>query len=128
MNPSALLMVDAAINLILGVLLMAFHPKIIHLLGVPPAEQSFYPTLLGAVLFGIGIALVIECFRRPRGLAGLGLGGAIAINLCGGLMLAIWLISGRLNLSLRGDIFLWCLAALLVGLSSIEGIAHKKNN
>ena len=126
MKFSFILMVDAAINLILGVLLVVFNPKMIHLLGVPPAEQSFYPTILGAVL--IGIALVIECFRRPEGLAGLGLGGAIAINLCGGLMLAIWLISGRLNLPLRGDIFLWCLAALLVGISSMEGLAYKRNN
>jgi hypothetical protein len=48
----------------------------------------FYPNALGGVLSGIGIALLIEAFREPNGLVGLGLGGAIAINLCDGFTLA----------------------------------------
>lgn len=127
MNHSIILMVDAVINVILGILLITFHPKVIHILGVPEAQQIFYPTVLGAVLLGIGVALFIQCFRRPDGLAGLGLGGAIAINLCGGVMLAIWLISGSLNLPLRGKIFLWGLVAVLIGISAIESLAYKIN-
>jgi hypothetical protein len=57
---------------------------------------------------------------------GLGLAGAIAINLCGGLVLLGWLIFGNLNLPLRGNLFLWLIAIILVGISSVELIAHRK--
>jgi hypothetical protein len=124
MNRSTLLKVDAAINLILGVLLMAFPAKLIKALGVPMADPSFYPTILGGVLFGIGLALLIECYRKSSRFVGLGLGGAIAINLCGGLVLAAWLLSDRLTLPLRGQIFLWSLVVLLVGISLLEGLSH----
>ena len=51
---------------------------------------------MGGVFIGIALALFIEAFReRPQGLVGLGLGGAIAINLCGGLVLMGWLIFGK---------------------------------
>jgi hypothetical protein len=126
MKHTLLLKIDAAINLILGILLLVFPLKLVKALGMPMAEPSFYPTILGAVLFGIGLALLIECYRQSSGLIGLGLGGAIAINLCGGLVLAIWLLSGSLNLPLRGQIFLWILVLILVGLSLIEGFAQLK--
>jgi hypothetical protein len=126
MGHTTLLKIDAAINLILGILLLAFPLKLVKALGMPLAEPSFYPTILGAVLFGIGLALLIECYRQSNGLIGLGLGGAIAINLCGGFVLAIWLLSGSLNLPVRGQIFLWFLVLLLVGLSLIEGFAQLK--
>ena len=53
----AILIVDAAINLILGVLLLIFSPQVVQLLGVPAAEHSFYPNILGGVLFGAVLAL-----------------------------------------------------------------------
>jgi hypothetical protein len=124
MNHDTLLKVDAAINLILGVLLIAFPAKLIKALGVPMADPSFYPTILGGVLFGIGLALLIECYRKSSRFVGLGLGGAIAINLCGGCVLAAWLLSDKLTLPLRGHIFLWFLVLLLIGLSLLEGLAH----
>lgn len=127
MKPSkAILIVDAAINLILGFLLLIFSPRIVQLLGVPATEQSFYPNILGGVLFGIGIALLIECFRGSGSLVGLGLGGAVAINLCGGLALTAWLIFGELNIPTGGRIFLWSLAVILVVVSSIELLVHVK--
>lgn len=126
MRLTTLLKIDAAINLILGILLLAFPLKLVKALGVPMAEPSFYPSILGGVLFGIGLALLIECYRQSNGLIGLGLGGAIAINLCGGFVLAIWLLSGSLNLPLRGQIFLWSLVLLLVGISLIECFAYLK--
>ena len=126
MRHTTLLKIDAAINLILGILLLAFPLELVQALGMPMADPSFYPSILGGVLFGIGLALLIECYRQSNGLIGLGLGGAIAINLCGGLVLAIWLLSGSLNLPLRGQIFLWSLVLLLVGLSLIEGFAQLK--
>lgn len=124
MNRDILLKVDAAINLILGVLLMAFPAKLVTALGVPMADPSFYPTILGGVLFGIGLALLVECYRRPNRFVGLGLGGAIAINLCGGCVVAAWLLSNKLTLPLRGQIFLWSLVVLLVGISLLEGLTH----
>jgi hypothetical protein len=121
---SILLVVDAAINYLLGLLLLGFSRPLTRLLGAPHSEVTFYPTILGGVLFGIGVALTIEAFRPPGGLAGLGLGGAVAINLCGGTVLLIWLVSGALDLPLRGLVFLWALAIVLVGISTVELLAH----
>jgi uncharacterized membrane protein HdeD (DUF308 family) len=65
---SVLLVVDAFINFLLGLLLLGFSRPIAHLLGVPYTDVKFYPTILGAVLFGIGIALMIEAFRNRKAL------------------------------------------------------------
>jgi len=126
MNRSTLLKTDAAINLILGILLMAFPAGLVKALGIPLADLSFYPTILGGVLFGIGLALLVECYRKSSRFVGLGLGGAIAINLCGGFVLAAWLLSDKLSLPLRGTILLWFLVLLLVGISLLEGLTHLK--
>ncbi len=126
MRHTTLLKTDAAINLILGILLMAFPAKLVKVLGIPMADPSFYPTILGGVLFGIGLALLIECYRQSNRFIGLGLAGALVINLCGGLVLALWLLCGKLNLPVRGQILLWTLVVLLIGLSLLEGLAHLK--
>ena len=89
---------------------------------------ELYPTILGAVLFGIGIALTIECYRKLWRMVGLGLRGAVAINLSGGLVLILWLIFGDLNIPLRGHFFLWSLAIILVGISLIEVFTHLENS
>ena len=128
MNRSTLLKADAVINLILGILLMTFPTGLVKALGVPMSDPPFYATILGGVLFGIGLALLIECYRRSNRFVGLGLGGAIAINLCGGFVLAAWLLSDKLTLPLRGHIFLWFLVLLLIGLSLLEGLAHVRRN
>jgi len=117
------LLVDGGINVALGVALLCFRP-LAGWFGVPPSDTAFYPTILGGVLFGIGIALFVEARRRPNALVGLGLGGAIAINLCGGTVLTAWLIAGDLDLPLRGLVFLWGLAIILVGISAIELLIH----
>ena len=124
MNRHAVLAADAAINLLLGILLLAFRPELAGFLGVPMTEQTFYPTILGGVLFGIGVALLIEVLGRPKKLSGLGLGGTVAINLCGGIVLMVWLTSGRLSIPLRGEVLLWALVAVLVGISAMEIWAH----
>lgn len=125
---SILLCIDAAINFMLGILLLAFSRPLADFLGAPYSDSSFYPTILGAVLFGIGIALVIEDRRKPEGLVGLGAGGAVAVNLSGGTVLLIWLLSGALVLPLRGRVFLWGLAVLLVGISTAELIAQLRGS
>jgi peptidoglycan/LPS O-acetylase OafA/YrhL len=97
-------------------------------LGVPDSSTRFYPTILGAVLIGIAVALLIEYVRRPSRPAGLGLHGAIAINLCGALFLIGWLLCGGLEIPLRGQVFLWSLAALLIVISLVELIRSRGLN
>lgn len=115
-----LLTIDAAINLGLGALLLVFPQPVVSFLGLPSTPVAFYPSILGAVLFGIGIALIVERSNRGRTGMGLGLIGAIAINLCGGIALAAWLLFGELGLPARGAAVLWTLDVLLVGLSGVE--------
>ena len=116
-RPSVLLAWDAAINLVLGGLLVIFPSGVVAALGVPETDIRFYPSILGAVLVGIGIALVVEYRQRS---SGLGLRGAVAINMTGGIVLAAWLLFGDLALPLRGLVLLWGLVLLLVGLSGAE--------
>jgi hypothetical protein len=128
MKGRTILIVDAVVNLVLGLLLLMVVPfpeRLPRFFGVPVPAQPFYPSLLGGVLVGIGIALLLECRRRGRpGLVGLGLGGAIAINLCGGILLIGWLIAGDLDLPPRGQAFLWAIAVILVVVSSVEWAVH----
>jgi len=126
MNKASItLIIDAIINYALGILCI-LYPFVAETIGVPIIENSFYPSILGAVLFGIGIALTIECYRKQGGFVGLGLGGAVAINLSGGFVLILWLIFGDLNIPIRGHFFLWSLAIILVGISFVEVFIHRK--
>jgi len=125
MKQKLLLLIDAVINLILGSLLLFFPAATASFLGVPPITPRFYPSILGAVLFGIGLALLIER-TNFLGLTGLGLGGAVAINLSGGIVLAGWLLFGGLSLPIRGLVFFWGLVIVLVGISTAELFAKLK--
>lgn len=120
MKCSKLLLVDALINLIVGVLLATFPKRVVAFLGVPDSGTRFYPSILGAVLIGIAVALGIEYLRHPTRPAGLGLSGAIAINLCGAVFLIGWLLFGGLTIPVRGQVFLWAIAGMLFGISLIE--------
>ena len=93
-----LLVIDAIVNLLLGVLLLLFPFGFAQILGAPVPYMHFYPTILGAVLLGIGIALLIDVLGQPHGLRGLGIAGAIAINFCAGGVLTLWLIFAPLGL------------------------------
>ena len=119
-----LLTLDGVINLVLGIGLVVFPRALVQALGIPTVESAFYPSVLGGVLVGVGIALLVARFGDRAGAGGLGLTGAVAINLCGGLVLAGWLTFAPLALPLRGLLFLWALVLLLVGLSAFE-LAHQ---
>ena len=123
---SLILLIDAIINLILGLILIAYTVDLAQILGIPVTEQYFYPRILGGVLLGIAIALFIEYFRKPDGIRGLGLGGAVAINLCGGFVLALFMIFGNLELPLHGIVLLWVLVFLLIMVSCVELIFYFK--
>ena len=116
-----LLTLDGIINIALGILLLLFPIGTAQILGVPKSNMNFYPTILGAVIFGIGLALLIERYGFARNIRGLGLGGAIAINFCGATALLIWLVSVPFNIPVRGYVILWAIAiiVLLVGVVEI---------
>jgi hypothetical protein len=115
-----LLTIDGIVNLILGVLLLLFPLGSAQFFGVPQTQSDFYPTIMGGVIFGIGIALLIERFGFGKNIHGLGLGGAIAINLCGSLVLMIWLIFTPPEIPMRGTITLWIIGVLVFGIGLVE--------
>jgi len=115
-----LLLVDGIANLALGVLLLLFPVGMAELLGVPISKNNFYPTLLGGVIFGIGVALMIERYGFEKKIRGLGLGGAITINLCGSLVLLGWLIFSPPAIPLRGSLLLWAIGILVLGIGLVE--------
>lgn len=117
---SALLSIDAAVNLVLGGLLLLFPAGVLEILGLPKVSHHFYTTILGAVIFGIGVALLIDLFGAARGIRGLGLGGAIAINLCGGGVLLLWLLFRPFVLPIRGHVVLWSVAVVVLGIGIVE--------
>jgi len=88
-------------------------------------SPGFYRSILGAALVGIGVALLIE---YSRGSSGLGLAGAISINLIAGIVLAGWLIFGALDLPARGAVLLWILVIILLGISGLGLVAHTRGN
>jgi hypothetical protein len=122
-NVRLLLGVDAVINLTLGVLLLLYPAGLPSKLGLPIPNSFFYTSILGGVIFGIGLALGLEWRQGKRDPQGLGLAGAISINLCGGGVLLYWLIMGNLTLPLGGSILLWIVAILVLGIGLIELIS-----
>lgn len=115
-----LLGVDALVNLVLGAMLLASPAGVIEFLGLPPARTYFYASVLGGVIFGIGVALMLELRGRRHSLRGLSLGGAIVVNLCGGSVLVGWLILSQAPMRPRGFVILWVVAALVLGIAVVE--------
>jgi vacuolar-type H+-ATPase subunit I/STV1 len=120
MSKDLLLMTDGVVNLALGVVLAIFPQGFAKLMGVPIPSSSFYPSILGGVLIGIGLALLVQRFWGRSGVIGLGLEGAIVINFCGAGVLMAWLIAGRLSIPTRGYLFLWAVAILVLGIGAAE--------
>lgn len=118
-----LLLIDGVVNVALGVLLLLVPFGLAEILGVPRSNLDFYPMMLGGVILGIGIALLIERYGYTGGIRGLGLGGAIAINLCAATVLLLWLVFGSLALPLRGQIFLWAIVIVVYGIGIAEIVA-----
>ena len=129
MNRSLLLTIDSLVNLLLGVLLVVFPRNLISFLGIPEPSSAFYPSILGAVLFGIGIALWMERGADRARVRGLGLGGAVVINLCGALVLSAWLLFGDLSLSIKAAAVLWGIVAVLtvVSLAEVVGVRNDRD-
>ncbi len=113
----ALLFADAVINLALGGLLILYPQLLISMFGFPMMITRFFASVLGGVLIGIGVALFVT-YRG--GTAGLGLDGAIAINICGAGTVVVWLLAAPGEFSFAGRITLWVVAVLVLGIGCIE--------
>ena len=112
-----LLLADALINLLLGALLLFYPQWLVEALGMPVVANTFFPNVLGGVLFGIGLALLLA-YRG--GAQGLGLDGAIAINLCGAGVVVGWLVIAPHTIPPRGKITLWIIALAVIGIGLVE--------
>jgi hypothetical protein len=84
---------------------------------MPEVATTFFPNVLGGVLFGIGLALLIA-YRG--GTQGLGLDGAIAINLCGAGVVVGWLVMAPHAIPPRGKITLWIIALAVISIGLVE--------
>jgi hypothetical protein len=112
-----LLLADALVNLLLGALLLFYPQWLVEALGMPVVANTFFPNVLGGVLFGIGLALLLA-YRG--GAQGLGLDGAIAINLCGAGVVVGWLVIAPHAIPPRGKITLWIIALAVIGIGLVE--------
>lgn len=119
-QPKKLLILDAAVNLLLGVLLLCYPLGLATWLGLPEGGSNVYPIILGAVLFGIGAALLLEAQGDQKGIRGLGLEGAIAINFCGAGALAVWLLLVPVDIPLRGYVVLWAISISVLVIGIVE--------
>ncbi len=126
MQRSGLLLLDGVANVLLGAMLLTVPMRLATLLGFPNMTGGFFASLLGAVLIGIGAALLLERYQG-RG-DGLGLTGALIINLCFGLALIGWLLVGGLQLPPRGMLLLWAVALVLILLGGIEFVSLQKSH
>ena len=124
MKHKILLAIDGTVNIVLGAALLFCPAGLLEILGLPGTNTFFYTSILGAIIFGIGFALFIELLGAPVKARGLGLGGAIAINLCGGGVLLFWLVAVPLNISLRGCVVLWLVAIIVLAIGVAELLAQ----
>jgi hypothetical protein len=65
------------------------------------------------LLFGIGLALLFELAGQAKRFRGLGLGGAILINIVGSLVLISWLLFGSLDIPIKGRMVLWIVGVIV---------------
>jgi hypothetical protein len=126
MTSSRLLELDGIGNVLLGLPLLLFPRLVSEFLGLPDTGSSLYPVVLGAVFVGIGVALLLQRFQPSFG--GLGLGGAMSINLIFGLVLGGWLLLSDADLPLRGVAVLAVLALVLVGISAAEAVSLSRRD
>ena len=121
-----LLEVDAILNLVLGIALLLIPRQTIEFFGLPSADTLFYVTVLGAVLLGIGIALWIDGGTTANR-RGLGLVGAIVINVLGAGAVLVWLLVDPFSLPTRGYVTLGIVVLAVMGTAAVEVFAVVRN-
>lgn len=109
----------------IGLMMLMMPITSAKLAGLPHGNSAFWPRLFGAALLGIAAAFAVEGYTQLNAnisARGLGLGGAIAINLVTVLSLIGTLIFKGVT-TRRGLLLLWSFILLLVLLMLFE-IAH----
>lgn len=125
MNQNKLLLIDGIVNVLLGILLILFPLGMDHFLRLPSPSTYFYTTIFGAVLVGIGIALFIEYKYSSLGL---GLIGAIIINICGSSALLLSILIYKPSIPAFGIIILLVIAISVFLLALLELIHFNKKH
>lgn len=125
MTDSTLLELDGIGNVLLGLPLLLLPEAVSAFLGLPTDGGRFYPAILGAIFVGIGVALLLQRFKPTLG--GLGLGGAMSINLIFGVTLVGWLALSSASLPARGFLVLSMLAVVLIGISVAEALSLRRS-
>lgn len=110
--------IEIVLKLAAGLALIIAPRSLARLLGLPSADEPFWPRLLGSVLVGIAAATILEGQLPARN--GLGIAGSIAINIAGAMMIAALLLVGRAGSTKRGRALLWLTTAALTLLSLVE--------
>jgi hypothetical protein len=123
-----LLLIDGIVNLAVGLVLLCYPLGIGDYLELPKSDDNFYPVVLGALIFSIGIALLIERKYYERKIRGLGIEGAIIINIITSSALIIFLIFGNLNISIVGSIILWFVGILVFIIGVVEIFRYRLIN
>ena len=62
----------------------------------------------------------IGCWQVQGSFSGLGVMGAIAINLCGATAVVWWLLCSPVQLSVRGKVVLWVVAVIVYAIAAFE--------
>lgn len=113
-----LLWIETLLKLAAGLPLLIAPGWTARALGLPRDATGFWPRMLGGMLVGLAVALVLEGWIGN--VHGLGLAGALAIDLAAAATLATLLVLGKAAPTRRGRILLWLLAGLLVLLALLE--------
>jgi hypothetical protein len=90
----------------------------IRTLGLPAAEPSFWPRVCGALMGGIAFAIAAVGLNWTS--TGIGLGGAIAIDVTLAVTLLSTLVIGPTAPTRRGRLLLWVLVLALVALALVS--------
>ena len=72
------------------------------------------------LLLWIGLALLFELAGQAKRFRGLGLGGAILINIVGSLVLIFWLLFVSLDIPIKGRIVLWIVGVIVFLIGIVE--------
>jgi hypothetical protein len=119
LNPALVLTANAIFDGLVGALLvLAPTSGLFDGLGLPVAEPELYTQVAGGLLLVFAVLLweapTDPVLERHVGRA------AAAANVLGAVVLAPWLISGELDASRRGEVFLWAATLVVAVLAVFE--------
>jgi hypothetical protein len=104
----SVLRADAVFDAAMGLLLLsATWDGLYDALGLPVARPALYAQLAGGLLLAYAYLLWQGGDRRRLAAV------TAAVNALGGVVIAVWLLSGELDAETLGEVLLWLAAAVL---------------